>query len=90
MYLKVVFLFHPELPTCEHQDQEDDKDKDKDMHTNKDKDKDMHTNKDKDKHIYKDTIPSSPPVVILFSASLVCVAAFLSSTWQLAKIYLSS
>ena len=72
MYLKVVFLCHPELPTCEHQDQEDDKDKD--MHINKDK------YKDKDKHIYKDTIPSSPPVVILFSASLVCVAAFLSST----------
>ena len=80
MYLKVVFLCHPDLPTCEHQDQEDDKDKDKDMHTNK----------DKDKHIYKDTILSSPPVVILFSASLICVAAFLSSTWQLAKIYLSS
>ena len=63
-------------------------DKDKDKHIYKDKD--MHKQKDKykDKHIYKDkekdlsfaTIPSSPPVVILFSASLVCVAAFLSST----------
>ena len=66
------------------------------MHIFKDKDKDMHIYKDKEKHKYKDkdlffaTIPSSPPVVILFSASLVCVAAFLSSTWQLAKIYLSS